>query len=156
MNFANSSSCIGWLQSALWLPLGQYGSSRLAIASHSHVISLSSDFHDSKDATDIHNAIVRGDTITSLLKLIGLQVLPMLVDLCLAITYLYLLFRPYMALNIAATSVLFICTPMKLTQLARNSRRSAINDVRKCFMMCYASIDNWQSASVSISYLDFA
>ncbi|RKF56427.1 Heavy metal tolerance protein [Erysiphe neolycopersici] len=64
LRFANGSSGISLLQKWLWNPIEQYSYGALTTASHSHMMNLSSDFHDSKITSDLIQAIFGGRSIS--------------------------------------------------------------------------------------------
>lgn len=147
LTFLNSGSCIGWVQFWLWRPLEQYAYQELSTAAHQHVMSLSSDFHEKKDASDIHRAVNQGQSVTRLVEMVCFEILPMLVDLVAVCIYLNFLFGPYMGLILAVTSLTFLYTTTKLVSLATTKRRLYLKSFRKEWMSIYMSIDNWRTAS---------
>ncbi|KFY12165.1 hypothetical protein V492_04048 [Pseudogymnoascus sp. VKM F-4246] len=147
LTFLNSGSCIGWVQFWLWRPLEQYAEQSLSTASHQHVMSLSSDFHESKDSADIHRAVNQGQSVTKLVEMMIFEVMPMMIDLAAVCIYLNYLFGPYMGLILAVTSLVFIYCTAKLVSLATNKRRQYMKAFRKEWLSVYTSIDNWRTAS---------
>jgi ABC-type transport system involved in Fe-S cluster assembly fused permease/ATPase subunit len=150
LTFVNSGACLGWLKFWLWLPLQQYSYDALNVAAQSHVMNLSSDFHDSKEASDIHQAVFQGRSITGLVDTICFSVLPMFVDLFLVGVYLFFLFGPYMMLDLLATTLFYIYTTTKLVSLAQERRRAYITHFRKEWTSAYSCIDNWRISTVCI------
>jgi ABC-type transport system involved in Fe-S cluster assembly fused permease/ATPase subunit len=153
LTFVNSGACIGWLQHWLWLPLQQYSYDALNTAAHSHVMNLSSDFHESKDASDIHQAVFQGRSITSLVDTICFSVLPMFLDLFLIGGYLFLLFGPYMTLDLLVTTLFYIYTTTKLVAMAQGRRRIYITHNIKEWTSAYSSIGNWRVSTVGFFFL---
>lgn len=147
LTFLNSGSCIGWVQFWLWRPLEQYAEQSLSTASHQHVMSLSSDFHESKDSADIHRAVNQGQSVTRLVEMMIFEVMPMMIDLSAVCIYLNYLFGPYMGLILAVTSLVFVYCTAKLVSLATNKRRLYMKSHRKEWISVYTSIDNWRTAS---------
>ncbi|OBT67108.1 hypothetical protein VE03_04531 [Pseudogymnoascus sp. 23342-1-I1] len=147
LTFLNSGSCIGWVQFWLWRPLEQYAEQSLSTASHQHVMSLSSDFHESKDSADIHRAVNQGQSVTKLVEMMIFEVMPMMIDLSAVCIYLNYLFGPYMGLILAITSLVFMYCTAKLVSLATNKRRQYMKSFRKEWLSVYTSIDNWRTAS---------
>jgi ABC-type transport system involved in Fe-S cluster assembly fused permease/ATPase subunit len=149
LTFANSESCIGWLQFWLWRPLEQYATQALNTAAHAHVMGLSSDFHDSKESADINQAVHQGHSVTELVELICFEILPILIDLVAVCFYLNFLFGPYMGLILAFTSTTFLYTTTKLVVLTRVRRRKFIKNYRKEWISAYTTLNNWRTATVS-------
>ena len=150
LRFISGGGCIGWIQRWLWIPVEQYSYDALNTASHAHIMSLSSDFHDSKTSSDILQAMRGGSSVAELLDLVCFQVLPMFIDLAIAITYLWSIFGPYMGLMIAATATSYFYVTTKLVSLRAPKRRDYITVARKEWTVGYASLDGWITASVCI------
>jgi len=110
-------------------------------------MNLSSDFHDNKEASDIHRAVTQGQSITSLVELVCFEILPTLVDLVAVCIYLNYLFGPYMGLILAITSLLFLYVTTKLVSMSGSQRRLFLKSYRKEWSSVYTSIDNWRTAS---------
>lgn len=151
LTFANSSACFGWLQFWLWQPIEQYSYDALTSAVHGHVMSLSSEFHESRTASDIHQTINQGRAITDIVDTVCFKIGPTSVDLVLVFAYLYYLFGPYMALDLAATTFIYLYTTTKLVGLASSRRRIYHTHYRKEWSSLVSSINNWRVASVSCS-----
>ena len=75
-------------------------------------MSLSCDFHDNKKSGELYRSIEQGKSIGSLLETLLFELLPMLIDLVVAYAYLYYLFGAYMALTVAATSIMYLWVAM--------------------------------------------
>lgn len=122
-------------------------------AAHAHMMSLSSDFHDSKTSMDLLNAVTGSNAVTELLELVCFQVLPMFIDLAVAVAYLGSLFGPYMGLMIAATGISYFYVTTKLVSIRAPKRRDYMDIRRKEVNVGYSSLDSWTTASVRIGDL---
>lgn len=150
LRFIISGGCIGWLKNWLWLPLEQYSYEALSTASHAHIMSLSSDFHDSKTSSDLTQAVNGGRSVTDLLETVCFRVLPMFIDLAVAFTYLWTTHGPYMGLLLASTVTSYLYTTTKLISLRADKRREYVTVNRKEWTVGQQSLDGWITASVSI------
>ncbi|TVY23227.1 Heavy metal tolerance protein [Lachnellula hyalina] len=148
LRFISSGGCIGWIQRWLWIPVEQYSYNALNTASHAHIMDLSSDFHDNKSSSDIIQAMRGGSSIADLLELVCFQVLPMFIDLAIAVAYLWSIFGPYMGLMIAATAISYLYVTTKLVSLRAPKRRDYITVSRKEWTVGYGSLDGWVTASL--------
>lgn len=146
--FAKSNACVGWLQQWLWQPIEFYAYNALNTAAQSHVMSLSSDFHAAKETNEIHLAVFQGKNIIQFVDTVCFQVVPMFIDLSLVFGYLYYLFGPYMALNLAVTTLVYLYLTSKLTAMADTSRREYIVHFKREWRAQHSTIGNWQLASV--------
>jgi len=148
LRFLIGGGCIGWIQRWLWIPVEQYSYDALNTASHAHIMSLSSDFHDGKTSSDLLQAMRGGSSVSNLLDLVCFQVVPMFIDLTIAVVYLWTLFGPYMGLMIATTAVSYFYVTTKLVSLRAPKRRELITVARKEWTVGYSSLDGWITASV--------
>jgi ABC-type bacteriocin/lantibiotic exporter with double-glycine peptidase domain len=151
--FLNSGACIGWIQKWLWMPVEQYSYQALSTASHAHIMTLSSDFHDSKTSSDLIQAVQGGRSVADLLETVCFQVVPMFIDLAIAFGYLWSIFGPYMGLLMAATASTYLYVTTKLITRRADKRRNYIAMMRKEWTVGYASLDGWTTASVSYDFL---
>ncbi|TAQ86264.1 hypothetical protein B7494_g5424 [Chlorociboria aeruginascens] len=146
--FVSGGACIGWIQKWLWIPLEQYSYDALSTAAHSHIMNLSSDFHDNKNSSDLNHAVSGGRSVADLLDTVCFQVIPMFIDLTLAFVYLCGLFGPFMALILAVTVISYLYITTKLYALRANKRRDYIAIHRKEWSVAYQSLDGWNTASL--------
>lgn len=86
---------LGALRSALWIPIGQYSYQALSTSAFEHVHSLSLDFHLGKKTGEVLSALSKGNAINTFLEQVSFQVVPMLVDLGVAIIYFLTVFDAY-------------------------------------------------------------
>lgn len=150
LRFVSGSACIGWLKKWLWLPLEQYAYDSLSTASHAHLMSLSSDFHDSKTSSDLTQAVNGGRSVSSLLETVCFQVIPMFIDLALALTYLSYFYGPYMGLLMGTTVISYLYLSTKLIASRAERRRKYVTVYRKEWTVGQQSLDGWNTASVSL------
>ncbi|KAF4633947.1 hypothetical protein G7Y89_g4170 [Cudoniella acicularis] len=148
LRFVNSGACIGWIQKWLWMPVEQYSYDALSTASHAHIMTLSSDFHDSKTSSDLIQAVSGGRSVADLLETVCFQVIPMFIDLAVAFAYLWSLFGPYMGLMMAATAASYLYITTKLVSMRASKRRNFITVMRKEWTVGYSSLDGWNTASL--------
>jgi ABC-type transport system involved in Fe-S cluster assembly fused permease/ATPase subunit len=95
-----------------WISQALDANSAMALksATFTQLMSLSSDFHDSKRSGELYSAIDHAESIISLLNMSAFKAVPMVVDLLIACSYLVGIFGPYMCLILAYTVLLFIYT----------------------------------------------
>ncbi|KAH8662882.1 hypothetical protein BGZ60DRAFT_76345 [Tricladium varicosporioides] len=148
LRFINSAACIGWIRNWLWMPVEQYSYDALSTASHAHIMTLSSDFHDSKESSFLIQAVSGGRSVADLLDTVCFQVIPMFIDLAIAFAYLWSLFGPYMGLMMAATAASYLYSTTKLVSLRASKRRQYVTFMRKEWTVGYASLDGWNTASL--------
>lgn len=100
---------LGALRSALWIPIGQYSYQALSTSAFEHVHSLSLDFHLGKKTGEVLSALSKGNAINTFLEQVSFQVVPMLVDLGVAIIYFLTVFDAYVPHTLNCIAVLTTC-----------------------------------------------
>lgn len=118
---------LGALRSYLWIPVGQYSYRELSIASFEHVHSLSLDFHLGKKTGEVLSALGKGNSINSFLEQVTFQVIPMLVDLCVAIGFLLIHFDAYYALVVSVVTFWYVYLTIRMAQWRAEIRREMVN-----------------------------
>lgn len=122
-----NNGLLGALRSVLWLPISQYSYKELSTASFEHVHSLSLDFHLGKKTGEVLSAMSKGSSINSFLEQVTFQVLPMLIDLGVAIGYFLVKFDVYYALVVTVVTCVYLYLTIRLAQWRANIRRQMTN-----------------------------
>jgi ABC-type transport system involved in Fe-S cluster assembly fused permease/ATPase subunit len=153
--FVSGGACIGWLQKWLWMPVEQYSYDAISTASHAHIMSLSSDFHDSKTTSDLTQAVSGGRSVSDLLETVCFQVIPMFIDLAVAFAYLWSFFGPYMGFIMAVTVISYLYITTKLVAVRAEKRREYVTVYRREWTVGQQSLDGWCTASVRCFRTEF-
>lgn len=119
------------IRSIVWLPVSQYCYRALSTASFEHVHSLSLDFHLGKKTGEVTSALGKGASINNFLENVTFQVLPMLVDLSLAIVFFIYKFDSYYALTISIVTFWYIYITIRMAQWRSDIRRQMVNADRE-------------------------
>lgn len=126
-----SNGVLGAMRSALWIPVSQYSYRELSVAAFEHVHSLSLDFHLGKKTGEVLSALGKGSSINTFLEQVTFQVVPMLIDLGLAIGYFLVRFDAYYALVIAVVTFWYIYLTIRMAQWRAEIRREMVNADRE-------------------------
>ena len=122
---------VGASRSALWVPVSQYSYQELSTAAFEHVHSLSLDFHLGKKTGEVLSALGKGQAINNFLESVTFSMLPMVIDLLIAIVYFLTFFDAYYALIVAVVTFLYIYLTIRLAQWRANIRRQMVNAERQ-------------------------
>lgn len=122
---------LGALRSTLWVPISQYSYQELSTASFEHVHGLSLDFHLGKKTGEVLSALSKGNSINTFLEQVTFQVVPMLVDLAVAIGYFLVAFDAYYALVVAIVTFAYLYLTIRLAQWRAEIRREMVNYSRQ-------------------------
>ena len=122
---------IGSLRSSLWIPVGQYSYMELSTAAFEHVHGLSYDFHLSKKTGEVLSALSKGSSINTFLEQVTFQVVPMLIDMCVAVGYFLIFFDAYYALVVAVVTFCYLYVTIRMAQWRAVIRRQMVNASRQ-------------------------
>lgn len=122
---------IGSLRSSLWIPVSQYSYMELSTAAFEHVHGLSLDFHLGKKTGEVLSALSKGSSINTFLEQVTFQVVPMLVDLCVAIVFLLVALDAYYALVVTVVTFCYLYVTVRMAQWRAEIRRQMVNASRQ-------------------------
>ncbi|KAL8667541.1 MAG: hypothetical protein Q9168_007245 [Polycauliona sp. 1 TL-2023] len=125
------NGALGALRSTLWVPVSQYSYQELSTASFEHVHGLSLDFHLGKKTGEVLSALSKGSSINTFLEQVTFQVLPMLIDLGVAIGYFLVAFDAYYALVVTIITFGYLYLTIRLAQWRAEIRREMVNYSRQ-------------------------
>ncbi|KAF2708181.1 hypothetical protein K504DRAFT_382379 [Pleomassaria siparia CBS 279.74] len=126
-----SNGLLGAFRSALWIPVSQYSYRELSVAAFEHVHNLSLDFHLGKKTGEVLSALGKGSSINTFLEQVTFQMIPMLIDLAVAIGYFLIKFDAYYALVIAVVTFWYIYLTIRMAQWRAEIRREMVNADRE-------------------------
>ncbi|KAI1172610.1 hypothetical protein F4777DRAFT_590427 [Nemania sp. FL0916] len=147
LRILSSEAGLPLLRNALWLPVEYYSQEALSVAAYSHVMNLSSEFHDGQSSSDIQVAISNGYNINNLLESICFQAVPMIIDLVVAFIYLSVKFGPYEGFITIATGLAFIQSAAKLIARFKERRKKCVNTYFEEHYTRQAGIQGWYTVS---------
>jgi ATP-binding cassette, subfamily B, vacuolar membrane transporter HMT1/ACLQ len=122
---------LGAIRSSLWIPIGQYSYRALSTSSFEHVHSLSLDFHLGKKTGEVLSALSKGSSINNFLEQVTFSVVPMLVDLGVAVGYFLIKFDAYYALIVAIVTFCYLYVTIRMAQWRADIRREMVNKSRE-------------------------
>lgn len=129
--FQGTSGLLAAGRSVLWIPVSQYSYQALSTSSFEHVHGLSLDFHLGKRTGEVLSALSKGAAINTFLEQVTFQVVPMLIDLVLAIIYFAVEFDMYYSLTLSVVTFWYLYATVRLAQLRAEQRRRMINADRE-------------------------
>ncbi|KAJ5236369.1 hypothetical protein N7489_006460 [Penicillium chrysogenum] len=126
-----SQGLLSSLRSSLWIPVSQYSYMELSTAAFEHVHSLSLDFHLGKKTGEVLSALSKGSSINTFLEQVTFQVVPMLVDLVIAIVFFLVSFDVYYALAVGISTFGYLYVTIRMAQWRAEIRRQMVNASRQ-------------------------
>ena len=119
------------VRSNLWISISQYAYMELSTAAFEHVHHLGLDFHLNKKMGEVLSALTKGSSINTFLEQVTFQVLPMFIDLGIAIGYFLIVFDAYYALAIAIMTFFYLYSTVKIATWRADMRRQMVNASRQ-------------------------
>ncbi|PGG98497.1 hypothetical protein GX51_06762 [Blastomyces parvus] len=147
LRLLDSSCGLTTIRKLLWIPLEEYSYKNLSLAAYNQIMSLSSDYHDSKSSIHLYQLVTRGQSVNNMVQKLCFTIGPMVIDLALAASVLYYLFDAYMALDVAAISVLFMWSSSKILDTQAKKRREFVASTTKEFTHLGETTANWYTVS---------
>lgn len=129
--FQGSNGLLGAARQVLWIPIEQYSYREISVAAFEHVHMLSLDFHLGKKTGEVLSALGKGSSLNTFLESVTFNVLPMLVDLVVAIIYFLINFDAYYALVIGVVTFWYIYITIRMASWRADIRRQATNASRE-------------------------
>lgn len=129
--FQGSNGLLGAARQILWIPIEQYSYRELSVAAFEHVHQLSLEFHLGKKTGEVLSALGKGASLNTFLESITFNVLPMLIDLGVAVIYFLIKFDAYYALVIAVVTFWYIYITIRMASWRADIRRAATNASRE-------------------------
>ncbi|CAG7964056.1 unnamed protein product [Penicillium nalgiovense] len=80
---------------------------------------------------EVLSALTKGSSINTFLEQVTFQVLPMLIDLTIAIGYFLVVFDVYYALAVAIMTFFYLYSTVKIASWRGNMRRQMVNASRQ-------------------------
>ncbi|KAK0711312.1 hypothetical protein B0H67DRAFT_284496 [Lasiosphaeris hirsuta] len=126
-----SSGFLGSARALLWIPVSQHTYRALTTSAFEHVHSLSLDFHLGKRTGEVLSALNKGASINQFLEQVTFQVLPTLVDLIVAVIYLYIKFGAIYALFVSVITFYYLFLTIRMATTRADERRDMVNADRE-------------------------
>lgn len=136
---------VGALRSWLWVPVGQYTYRTLSVSSFEHVHGLSLDFHLGKKTGEVMSALDKGNAINSFLEMLVFNILPVIIDLFVAVVYFFIEFDVYFALIVGIMTITYLYITIKITEWRTAIRRDMVNKSREEYAVKVDSITNHET-----------
>ncbi|KAK4171580.1 ABC transporter type 1, transmembrane domain-containing protein, partial [Triangularia setosa] len=125
------SGLLGSARSILWIPVSQHTYRALTTAAFEHVHSLSLDFHLGKRTGEVLSALNKGASINQFLEQVTFQVVPMLIDLLLAIGWFYYRCGSMYALFVSIITFYYLYLTIRMAATRSDQRRDMVNADRE-------------------------
>ena len=120
---------ISSLQYFLWIPVGQYTTRQISVKMLAHLHSLPLSFHIHSKTGELLRVMDRGTaSIGSLLSYLLFNILPVLIDIVLAVIYFSIAFDSLISFIVCVTMIFYIVATITITEWRTKFRRD-MNDL---------------------------
>ncbi|KAL1610548.1 hypothetical protein SLS60_002217 [Paraconiothyrium brasiliense] len=143
----NSYSGLGIIDNFAETYIGNQAFERITILAYKHLMSLSMDFHTSKDSGEVLKAVEQASSLNSLIELVLFEVFPILVDLVIAMYYVTHLFDAYMAFLVLFMGLAYIWLGLYFTTWSQARRRVYVAKQRTENTTVNETVHNWQTVA---------
>jgi len=142
-----SEAGLSLIRQFFWLPVEYYSQEAISTAAYSHVMNLSSEFHDSKSSSDLIVAISHGTSISNMLESLCFQAIPMMIDLVVAFSYLSSKFGAYEGFITMATGLAFLQAAARMIAGFQDRRKKMVKAYFEEHYIRQAGIQGWHTVS---------
>ncbi|KAK3329366.1 hypothetical protein B0H66DRAFT_596950 [Apodospora peruviana] len=147
LRLVSSEAGIPLLRQWLWFPLDAYSTQSLRTAAYSHILRLSSDFHDSKSYPEIAMAIYHAEGVTGLIEEICFSAIPNLIDMVAAFVYLSITFGSYEGFITVATATVFLYSTSRMIAAQTKTRVAELDAMYEASRIQNGGIQGWTTVT---------
>ena len=147
LKFLDSRTTLGMLQRYFEFHLDNWSSKQMTDLVFRHIMSLSMDFHVSKDSGELIRAVEQGNSLNNLIRMLLFDFGPIFLDLAVSLFYISYLFDIYFACIMIVAAVFYGIATWKGTVWAARRRRVYAEDDRQESKAKFESISNWTTVS---------
>ncbi|KAJ5042642.1 hypothetical protein J3E74DRAFT_448405 [Bipolaris maydis] len=120
---------------------------RVTLLAYKHVLGLSMNFHTSKDSGEVLKAVEQASSLNILIQTVLFDVVPILLDLFVAMYYVTHLFDAYMVFIVLFMGEAYIAIGFYFTTLSQPKRRDYVEKQRSESSTVNETIHNWQTVA---------
>jgi ABC-type transport system involved in Fe-S cluster assembly fused permease/ATPase subunit len=131
MLLQGEAGLLGSLRSIIWVKVSQYSYKSLETSAFEHVHALSLDFHLGKRTGEVLSALNKGGAINTFLEQVTFQLIPMIIDLFLAIYFFHKRFDATFGTIVTINTFWYLYLTIKMAQTRVDQRREMTNADRE-------------------------
>ncbi|KAH8919491.1 P-loop containing nucleoside triphosphate hydrolase protein [Atractiella rhizophila] len=118
---------LAFFQSTLWIPVAQYCQREMGMMTFDHLLNLSLAFHTRRKTGEILRILDRGSAINGFFQMLAFQLVPVFVDITVAVVYLAVRFDPILAVLMLAVMISYVAASVALTEKRVKYRRKMLD-----------------------------
>ncbi|SJX62907.1 related to ATM1-Mitochondrial inner membrane ABC transporter involved in the maturation of cytosolic iron-sulfur (Fe/S) cluster-containing proteins [Sporisorium reilianum f. sp. reilianum] len=140
-----SGSLLGVLQNILWVPVEQYSDRMMSMMAFEHLLNLSMSFHTKKKTGEVLRILDRGSAINNFFQYLLFSLLPVFIDIFVAMVYMTRTFSPAIGVLLFVVMVAYTWTSVQLTSWRTGLRRAMNNKDSICRAISADVLMNWET-----------
>lgn len=140
-----SGSLLSVLQNILWVPVEQYSDRMMSMMAFEHLLNLSMSFHTKKKTGEVLRILDRGSAINNFFQYLLFSLLPVFLDIFVAMIYMTRIFSPAIGAALFVVMVAYTWTSVQLTTWRTGLRRAMNNKDSICRAISADVLMNWET-----------
>lgn len=140
-----SGSLLAVLQNILWVPVEQYSDRMMSMMAFEHLLNLSMSFHTKKKTGEVLRILDRGSAINNFFQYLLFNLLPVFIDIFVAMIYMTRTFSPAIGVALFVVMVAYTWTSVQLTTWRTGLRRAMNNKDSICRAISADVLMNWET-----------
>lgn len=140
-----SGSLLSVLQNILWVPVEQYSDRMMSMMAFEHLLNLSMSFHTKKKTGEVLRILDRGSAINNFFQYLLFSLLPVFIDIFVAMIYMTRIFSPAIGAALFIVMVAYTWTSVQLTTWRTGLRRAMNNKDSICRAISADVLMNWET-----------
>lgn len=138
-------SLLAVLQNILWVPVEQYSDRMMSMMAFEHLLNLSMSFHTKKKTGEVLRILDRGSAINNFFQYLLFSLLPVFIDIFVAMIYMTRTFSPAIGVALFTVMVAYTWTSVQLTTWRTGLRRAMNNKDSICRAISADVLMNWET-----------
>ncbi|MBW0479944.1 hypothetical protein O181_019659 [Austropuccinia psidii MF-1] len=140
-----SGGIVSVIQSNLWIPLAQYADRSMSMMSFTHLLDLSLSYHTRRKTAEVLRILDRGSAINQFFQLLIFSLVPIFLDIGLAVGYLAFRFDIFLAGMLLLMMIGYATASVVLTQWRTAMRREMVDKDKYTRGIQGDSLLNWET-----------
>ncbi|WAQ87594.1 hypothetical protein PtA15_8A498 [Puccinia triticina] len=140
-----SGGIINVILQSLWVPVAQYADRSMSMMSFRHILELSLSYHTRRKTAEVLRILDRGSAINQFFQMLFFSLIPIVLDIGLAVGYLAIRFDIFLAGMLLFIMIAYAAVSVLLTQWRTAIRREMVDKDKYTRGIQGDSLLNWET-----------
>ncbi|KAA1065974.1 hypothetical protein PGT21_017145 [Puccinia graminis f. sp. tritici] len=140
-----SGGIINVILQSLWVPVAQYADRSMSMMSFRHILDLSLSYHTRRKTAEVLRILDRGSAINQFFQMLFFSLIPIVLDIGLAVGYLAIRFDIFLAGMLLFIMIAYAAVSVLLTQWRTAIRREMVDKDKYTRGIQGDSLLNWET-----------